>query len=319
MPDSQLPNRYEGVSNQTFNAVPGIVVAGATYAVMLTIGGWVILALVAWSQANISADTALTAVAVTLIIGIVFTSSLAVVAFLSTIAMTIFNLTLGYAIPALTAGGLIGGMTGFTVAFVTVAAWAFGGPSWPEVVLLILFGPIMATVVCHLGAHYQVRKFQFLLAAEELPPNRLSEQGLGLAIEQFDILRKSSGQHSTESEQAIAIPKVHPLDEPDLPIPEPEPANLNSKSHPDSERSQPRSQWTLRQAFVLTAWFGLLSAIGVAAPEAGSALAVFFASYAVSQLISFGVIFLIWNRIDRRVNRVIVQFFKYQRELEANR
>ena len=315
MQDSERSGHYSGVSNQTFNAIPGIVVAGSAYAVLLTIGNFSF----AWWQAGVLTTKAPAEVAVMLIIPIIFMFSLAIVAFISTIAMTLFNLTLGYAIPALTAGGLIGGFTGFIVAFLAVAAWSDGAPTRLEVTLIALLGPVMATVICHLGAHYQTRKFQFLLAAEALPRDRLSEQELSLAMKRFDASREESGQQSEESQHTIEVSKVHPLDEPDHSLPNPESHDSNLASQRTSSRSRLQGQWTIRQAFVLTTWFGLLAALAAWVPEAGTGLAIFFASYSIIQLLSFAVLFLIWKRLDRRVNRVIVRLFKHLREPDANR
>ena len=239
--------------------------------------------------------------------------ALAIVSFGSMVAMTIFNLTLGYAIPPLVAGGLIGGVSGFIS-----TCWVFAAinhESW-RASLPIFLGPIMATVVCHFGAYCQVRKCQFLLAADDLADETLTGEKLLTAIKRFE----KSDSPFLDEPRALALsqaPSVHPLDEPDdVPPEQPSPrVELpRNRSHGRLGR-----QWSLRQGFVLTAWCGVLAAIGAASPAFGSVAMSLFGIYGSIQLVSFGVVHIAQKPIDRRLSRVTLQLEESLRELEDQR
>lgn len=308
---------FEGISNQTLNALPGVVFAGTVYVVILTtVNSLVWLPSVVNSNLGGAPKLVVDAAAVFVIIVVGSVFCVASVTFVVTIAMTIFNMTLSYAIPALTAGSLIGGITGFTIGLPVGYA---SGAAWSQILsseqliaaFSVLVGPVMGTVCCHLGAWYQVRKFHFLLVAEALPEEELSEQELSRAIASFDKLGTLSNQLPLDSEQRPAVLTVHPLDEPDD----------ASHDQPDvrpvlSSRSFQRrrhSQWSLRQGFVLMTWVGVFAAFAAAAPEVGGAIAIAIGACGAIQLLSFGVLYCVWKRLDRRLCRVIIRFFEAHR------
>ena len=282
MLDAERTSQFESISNQTFNAIPGIMFAGTIYAVVLTIGTAVFLLLSfclsdGFLFGTLTIDSALAGVMITfaaislvVLTAVLWLGSLAVVL---AILMELFNLTLGYAIPARVAGGLVGGVAGFTLFGIPFLAMFW---SWDGVVgqaLFIFIGPILGTVVCHLGAWYQVRKFQFLLAAEALPEEKRSEHELSKLVSELDKSGAFLNHRSKEPEQPVVASKVHPLDEPDQPLLEPVDLRLASSS--GSVQRRGRRQWTLKQSFALMAWLGLFIAIGSAMPgEAIYALAI---------------------------------------------
>ena len=316
MLDAEQTSQFD----QTFNAIPGIMFAGTIYAVVQAIGNLVFL-LLAYEgilfERFVTSDSLveeLVSVFGTICIGgVVSFFLLLVLSAVLAVLMEIFNWTISYAIPARVAGGLVGGGAGFTLFGIPFLAMFW---SWDGVVgqaLFIFIGPILGTVVCHLSAWYQVRKFQFLLAAEALPEEKRSEHELSKLMSELDKSGAFLNHRSKEPDQPVVASKVHPLDEPAQPLLEP--VDLQRASSSSSVQRRGRRQWTLKQSFALMAWLGVFTAIGSAMPiEAVYSFAIFGGIYGVIQLLSFGVLFCVWKRLDRRVNRVIVKFFKNHQE-----
>ena len=303
---------FEGVSNQTFNALPGIVFAGTIYVVVLTIVWSVWWLPQILSGPIVLSGLILNAAAGLVIVVIASIFCFASVGFVVTIAMTIFNMTLSYTIPALTAGGLIGGITGFVIGAASAGILGYSIQGTWGSVLLFFLGPGLCTLICHLGAWYQVRKFHYLLAAEALPEEELSEQSLNHAVAKFDSFGTLPSQFPLEPEQpVVTADKVHPLDEPDEAPPEASSARPILQSSPVQHRRH--GQWSLRQVFVLMTWVGVFAAFAAAMPQPGGALALAFGTYCAIQLLSFALLFVVWKRLDRRLGRVIIRFFQQHR------
>jgi hypothetical protein len=329
MPASPTSVEYDSVLNQTWNGLPGIVLGGVACTLALSIGYFVVSVATRWLAVENPSIVLVDATAYVVITVVVSGFLLALLALAGLSAMTIFNLTLSWSIPASTAAGIVGGLCGFTLGSFFGGAIFYGTLEWIEVAIRFLFGPILMTVACHLGGYYSVRRFQFLLAADELSNEELSTETLRSVVRRFDKTGLvSEGPNDDEklihgdSHQVSAM--LHPLDEPDDSDKqasfdehaEPKTASA-AKPAVDSLRRQANRQWTLRQAFVLMTWIGVIAAIGSSWLQLGTFVLVVLAFYSVVQVVSFGILFLVRKRMDERLYRRTVPYVVAMRQVEA--